>query len=335
MNPDYSPAALIGPYTLMEEEALSWAILLFQKAVLLHPFPLPLPESYNLLIGKGWLQVRIPAATPEEIKLKDKRIRAIEAFIDGMPEQSFLKYLHEVSLQEDWETQEEILGQMRGEPGGRFPKKNEPISGQLLLCLIHSWITQQWVLEAALNKIAEQEQNLARSWQESLEEEDQGSQEGPRRIKKEEFEIPCSLALTAWEQLKKQLISDPGLLFTSQSWVWKNLFGTDWDESPTLSLPLPELPFSGVESFSEWMEGARSGPLIPTIRGVWKRLLNPSSSRDSKEVQREWEKTLSTLGLTGQGRYQLILPLFQSEPGSSPGMRDQHQVLSLILITPI
>ena len=78
MNSYSCKPALICPYTLMEEGALAWAIHLFSQAVLLHPFPLPLPPFCHPLVDLGFLQVRSLARSREEIREKDKSLREMD-----------------------------------------------------------------------------------------------------------------------------------------------------------------------------------------------------------------------------------------------------------------
>jgi hypothetical protein len=333
MTTDFSQTVVVGPYSLMEEEALAWSILLFQKAVLLHPFPLPMPSSFDQLMNQGLLKIRIPDRSPEEIKVKDRNIREIEAFISGMPEQSFLRYLHEVSFQDDKETQEEIVGLMKGVHTERFAEKKAPIDGQLLLILIHKWIMEQWDLEAALAKVEEQEKRLARNWQEDPEEGAMGSQEVPQPIRKGEKELPCPLALRAWKELKNELVPEPSLLFTSQSWVWKDRFGVDWEESPTLTVPLPELSLQGNDSFQKLLEKGPVENIFQPIREAGKLLASGFFSKDLQKVRSIWEQSLAVLDRGGQSRYKLILPLIQSPAHSLTGPGERNRISPLVLIT--
>jgi hypothetical protein len=333
MNSAYSQTTLICPYTLMEEEALTWSIILFNQALLLHPFPLPLPVAFQPLVDQGWLQVRSPDRSQEEIRIKDKSVREVQAFIAGKPDLGFLKYLKEVSLLEERETQEEIVGLLKGHPSKRSPRDTDSLNGHILLCLIHEWIMQEWVIDAALTKIEEQEKNLAQGWLEGLEEELIWNKGDSRGLKRNQTEIPCPLALKAWKELKNQLSPGPSCLFTNQTWVWENHYGTDWEEGQAVSISLPDLSSSNADSFRALRKETLIKKKMPPIQEAWKRLLDALFFGKTEALIAEFQKNLSSLDLPDQGRYKLILPLFQpsqEEPTTPFGRGD---VNPLILIT--
>jgi len=334
MNSEYSQTALIGPYTLMEDEALAWSIILFKQTLLLHPFPLPLPQSYQPLVDQGWLQVRSPSRSPGEIRQKDKKLREIETFISEKPDQGILKYLKEASLLADQETQEELVGILKGEPYSKGFQQNQLSSGSLLLCLIHDWILQEWAVEAALVDIEEQEKQLTQSWQEGLEEGPIGSTKETQRSKRNEMEIPCPLALQAWKELKSLLVPEPVFFFTSQPWVWKNYYGTDWEESQATSLVLPDLGFSAQDFLQPLWEEALIQEHILLLRETWEGILRDIFLGNIKQLEKKWPLALSALKLPNPGRYQLVLPFIRPGEEGALEVNGLKKVESLILITP-
>lgn len=333
MNPTYSQTALICPYTLMEEEALAWSILLFNQALLLHPFPLPLPASYQALLDQGWLQVRSPSRSLEETRIKDKSLREIQAFISSHPDQSFLKYLKEGYLLEDRETQDEIVGLLKGQPSQRSPQDSPVFNGQHLLCLIHEWMMQERALEAALAKIEEQEKSLALGWQEGLEEGSIRNEGDPLILKKDQIEIPCPLALEAWRELKNQLVSEPFCLFTNQSWVWKNHYGADWEECQTSTVSLPDVSSLISGSFQGLKEDRLSREMVSRVHETWESLLKYLFSGGGEGLIPDFQIAISGLDLPDQGRYQLIIPLFQPSQNQSMTLFGRGHTSLLVLIT--
>ncbi len=333
MNPTCSQTALICPYTLLEEEALAWSILLFNQALLLHPFPLPLPASYQTLLDQGWLQVRSPGRSQEDTRIKDKSLREIQAFISSHPDQSFLKYLKEVNLQEDRETQEEIIGLLKGQPSKR-PSQDSPVfNGQHLLCLIHEWMMQERALEAALLKIEEQEKSLALGWQEGLEEGTIRNEGDSLILKRDQIEIPCPRALEAWRELKNQLVPEPCCLFTNQPWVWKNHYDADWEECQISTVSLPDVSSLISGSFQGLKEDRLSREMVFKVHETWESLLKSFFSGGAEGLIPDFQSVISGLDLPDQGRYQLIIPLFQPSQNQSKTLFGRGYTSPLVLIT--
>lgn len=314
--------ALICPYTLLEEEALAWSILLFQQALLLHPFPLSLSPSHQSLMDQGLLQVRSLERTQEEIRAKDRSLRSIRTYIAGKPDQGMLKYLKEVSHGENQETQEEIFGLLKGQPFQKGAKDSSAIDGQVLLSLIHEWMLEEWELEASLVRIEEQEKNLAQGWQENIEEGLDFSFPEHPGVKRKAVEIICPLALTAWRELKNRLVPEPLILFTNQLWVWAENYGQDPEEGRAISIPLPDLGSLSLDDFLKQSETRFSKP-AKDLPGLLKSLI----ASPQEELILDFQKSLSGLGWPAGGRYNLVLP--PVKPSSNQRGSDQ-----LILLSP-
>lgn len=322
MISDPIPPALIGPYTLLEEEALAWSILLFQQALFLHPFPLPLPPSHQSLMAQGLLQVRSLERTQEEIRAKDRSLRSIRTYIAGRPDQGMLKYLKEVSHGENQETQEEILGLLKGKPFQKEAKGSSAIDGQTLLALIHEWMLEEWEVEAEFARIEKQEKNLAQGWQENIEEGLDFPFPDHPVLKRKAVEIICPLALTAWRELKNRLVHEPVILLTNQLWVWAENYGQEPDEDRAVSIPLPDLGSLSLDDFQKHLETQSSKP-AEDLPGLLRSLIiNPQ-----EESILDFQKALSGLGWPAGGRYNLVLP--PVKPSSN-----QREADPLILLAP-
>jgi hypothetical protein len=307
--------ALICPYTLMEEEALDWSVLLFGQAILLHPFPLPLPASIQSLADQGILQVRSLVQTPEAIREKDRVLRGIKQYVVDNPGRGFLKYLNEVALMEDQETQEEITGLMKGRPFLKPPKDFSIINGPILLGLIHDWMMQEWEVESSLALIEEQEKKLIQGWQENPEEGSVWESIDPLVLKRNEAEIHCPPALAAWWELKNTLVPEPITLFTTQQWVWTEYYGLDPEEGRISSIPLPDLGSlnKGITQNTE---------INGVIRDKMEAVLRPTVGSVSINAVEDFQKYLLELGLPPEGKYRLVFPpnppSFSSPRGSDP-----------------
>jgi hypothetical protein len=332
MSPESLQAALIGPYPLIEEEALCWSILLFDQAVLLHPFPLPLPPAYQSLIDRGLLQVRTLKRTQEEIRIKDRSLREFQAFILSKQDVSFLKYLKEVNVLETQETQEEIVGLLKGKPFKKTPSDSSIFNGHILLCLIHQWLMQDWETDASLARIEEQEKILAQGWQEDQEE---GLDWEPPSLmisKRIEEEIRCPLALTAWWELKNQLVPESLSLLTTQQWVWEDHYGLDLEESRVVSIPLPDLSSLSSATWQKHSQEFVLKEIGPIIQKNMKRLLHCFDFHSQESSAVDFLKSLSALGWPSKGEYRLILPPLQPSEEEKSVQLDQKGLGPLILV---
>jgi hypothetical protein len=293
--------ALICPYTLLEEEALAWAVLLFGQVVLLHPYPLPVPASCLEAANRNWIQVRTLPRTREEIRKKDKFLTEMDSLLANTPGRGYLKYLQGAASLEDTETREEIVSLMRGRLLGKNAPDGSAVNGPILLCWIHNWMRQEWEVEASLAEIEEREKIMALGWQENLEEEWPGESTVPRMVKKTEIEIHCPPALVAWRELKKSLVSEPMTLVTNQIWVWKSNYNLDPEEDRTVSIPLPDL--GSLEKAA-----SQNHSLMMSIREKWERVLHPPGGSDQERILVDFQESLTQLGLPVSGKYRLTFP---------------------------
>lgn len=334
MNSEVLQPALICPYTLLEEEALFWSVLLFNKAILLHPFPLPLPPFSQFLIDLGLLQVRSLMATQKEIQDNNRRLSEIENYIASNPERGLLKYLREAASMQGQETQEEIVSFMKGQPFSKPLKDASVINGPILLGLIHKWMIKEWEVETSLAKVEEQEKILAQSWQESLEEGSKWELATPLVFKKNKFDILCPPALTFWRELRNKLAPEPSNLFTTQQWVWEDYYGLDPEGDRTISVPLPDLSFLNRDKFQNqtevWARYKRDLALWEKMQG----LLRLSQETDQTRAMDEFQKALSDLGLPSEGQYQLTFPPVQFLLKESTTLFDKIRSDPLILLKP-
>lgn len=321
----YQPA-LICPYTLMEEEALAWSILLFGQAVLLHPYPLPLPVSVQSLEDQGMIQVRSPVRTREEIREKDILLRELEHYVTNNPGRGFLKYLMEAAAQERMETQEEITGLMMGRPLNKPPSDSSLVGGPILLCLIHEWMIQEREVETSLASIEEQEKVLVQGWQESPEEISIWKSADPLVLKRIETEINCPPALSAWWELKNALVPEPVTLFTTQPWVWAEHYGLDPEEGRINSISLPDLSSLNNGIFQNTKI---HGPVREKMEAVLRLPLGSAS----KSAVDDFQIALLQLDLPSEGKYSLVFPPNSSPlpaPLSSSGQRGPDPLILLL-----
>jgi hypothetical protein len=325
MSPHIFQPALICPFTLVEEEALAWSILLFGQTILLHPYPLPLPNSVSPLVDQGTVQVRSMAQTPENIREKDRLLREIKQYAMNTPGRGFLKYLEGAIGLEETETQEEITGWMKGEKSNRFLNDLPPINGSILLCLIHEWLMQDWDLQTSLTTIEEKEKLLVQGWKEDPEEESDWEVGAFGTLKEQGTEMRYPPALTAWRELKKDLVPEPVTLFTTQQWVWEDYYNLDPEENRNHSIPLPKLnSLSGVS--------LQNPGLIRAIRETVPGLLPLSMYLDHQQALEEFQKGLQGLNLPADGSYRLLLPPHPLT--SDPPSINQKVLDPLILLLP-
>jgi hypothetical protein len=329
MNSNSYQPALICPYTLMEEEALAWAILLFQQALLLHPYPLPLPDSIQPLADQGLIQVRSPERTREEIRKKDIQLRELKIYLADNPGRGFLKYLMEAAAQEKMETQEEIAGLMMGRTLIKSHSDSPLVSGPMLLCLIHEWMIQEREVETSLAAIEEQEKILAQSWQENPEEISIWKSADPRVLKRIEREINCPPALSAWWELKNALVPEPVPLFTTQPWVWAEHYGLDPEEGRINSISLPDLSSLNNGIFQNTKI---HGPVREKMEAVLRLPLGIAS----RSAVDDFQIALLQLDLPPEGKYRLVFPPISSQlpvPPSSPAQSGSDPLILLLPAT--
>ncbi|MBI4767509.1 MAG: hypothetical protein HY787_23435 [Deltaproteobacteria bacterium] len=327
MSSNFYQPALVCPYTLMEEEALAWSIFLFGQAVLLHPYPLPLPVSVQSLADQEKIQVRSLEQTPAAIRENDRFLSGIKQYVADNPGRGFLKYLEEAASLEEGETQEEITAVLKGRPFPKPPQESSSLKGSLLLCLVHEWMMQEWEVETSLAAVQEQEKNLIQGWRENPEEEPIWKSANPLVLKGIEAEIHCPPALAAWWELKNTLAPEPFTLFTAQQWVWANYYNLDPEESRIHSIPLPYLGSLATAPL-------QNPDFNRIIRSKVEEVLHPAPAFAPRRAIDDFQKALLELGLPSEGKYRLLfppdLPSSLSTPSSSgPGNSDP-----LILLLP-
>jgi hypothetical protein len=327
MNSNFYQPALVCPYTLMEEEALAWSIFLFGQAVLLHPYPLPLPVSVQSLADQGKIQIRSLEQTPAAIREKDRFLSGIKQYVADNPGRGFLKYLEEAASLEEGETQEEITAAMKGRPFLNPPQESSSLKGSLLLCLVHEWMMQEWEVETSLAAVQEQEKNLIQGWRENPEEELIWKSADPLILTGIEAEINCPPALAAWWELKNTLVPEPSILFTAQQWVWAKHYHLDPEESRIHSIPLPYLGSLATAPL-------QNPDFNRNIQEKVKAVLHPTPAMDLSRALDDFQKALLTLGLPSEGKYRLAFPpdlpsSLGTASSSGPGNSDP-----LILLLP-
>jgi hypothetical protein len=317
--------ALVCPFTLMEEEALAWSILLFGQTVLLHPYPLPLPVSFQIRRDQGMIQIRSLVQTAESIREKDRLLRGIKQYLIDNPGRGFLKYLIEAASLEEQETQEEITNLMTGRP---FLKPESfALNGPILLCLIHEWMMQEWEVETSLDAVEEQEKNLIQGWQENPEEESIWKSAALSVLKSIEPEINCPPALAAWWELKNTLVPEPSILFTTQQWVWEKHYNLDPEESRIHSIPLPDLG-------SLTAAPLQNPDFNRIIQEKVEAVLGPAPAIDPSRAVDEFQKALLELGLPSEGKYRLVIPPNLLSSLGTPSSSGTGNSEPLILLLP-
>jgi hypothetical protein len=308
MEQSFFSSTLICPYPFIEEEALAWSILLFDRVLLLHPFPLPLSETYRSLAEQGLLQIRTAVRTVEEIRQKDRILREIKAYIAGRPDHGLMEYLKQTRLTAQEETREEIIDFLKGEPLQNPPKDPSALTGSILLCLIHDWMIQEQAIAFSWAKVAEQEKYLIQGWRESPEEESIWQGPSPGDLKRIETEIPCPLALSDWKALKAHLFPEPLPLLTTQSWVWTDCYGFDPQDGRTNSIPLPDLSFSDLTGFVKESREWAAQSSVKRLRETFREHLRAVMTSGGDETTAEFQKSLAALGRPSGGQYCLVLP---------------------------
>jgi hypothetical protein len=307
MEKEINPPVLVTPYTLMEEEATYWSLLLFGPLLFLHPYELAWPHTYRQLLAEGLIQALSPDRTPKEIRQKDKRLREFQTFVGQAPDFSFLEYLKQAKPGKELETRDEILDLLRGKPA-KSRDEAEPrnaLEGDVFLCIIHDRLHKEWEIDMSLEQFQEQELGLARIMDQSPEFSDDWAAAERLFIAPFDAEIICPPALVAWKELRAQLSPGPGRLLTNQPWVRRVHYGaTAEDFAP--GLPLPALRFTSIEEFLEsyrrWSQAGNLGSLRQRFEDF------SSGSGTSDQERAEFMETLKQLHLKDPGHYSLYLP---------------------------
>ena len=309
---------LYTPYTLLEAEALGWCLLFSDQVIFLHPFPLELPEACQKLKDRGLIRILTPPRTPEEIRQMEKRLRDFQRFGALNPDFSFLEYLKQVKPGKHLESQDEILDLLRG----KKPETREVqdpsggAAGEILLGLIHDWITREWEIGQSLDRLEKQEEALAGIMETGFEFSPDWAVPGTSFVTPVESELYSPPALKAWKKLEETLGPEAPCLLTTQAWVWRDYYRTDPETVPAPSLSLPGWPSPSVDSFlkdlQSWSEAGRLQP----IREIFWDLLS-GSLPDGQKIK-DLHSAVEALSLPEPGRYALVLPPFPS-PVSEAG----------------
>lgn len=153
-------------------------------------------------------------------------------------------------------------------------------------------------------KIEEQEKILAQSWQENPKESSEWKSAQTLTLKRNEVEIHCPPALTAWRELKNKLAPESFILFTNQEWVWEDYYGLDLEETGIQTIPLPYLGPLNMANFQNY-------DFRQVIQEKMERLLQTLEASEQEKAKDDFLKALSKLKLPSEGQYQLILPPLQ------------------------
>ena len=308
---------LIYPYTLIEEEALSWSLILFDQVTFLHPFPLRLPVPYEGLIVQGLVQILSPQRTREEIREKDKRLREIQTFLAGNPDRSFLEGLNEAKPARPLESRDEIVSLLRGRPPAGNEKPENRLEGDILLSLIHDWMLQEWEIVQSLKKIEAGEKSLSEGWQEGFEEAVNWEKFEPGVVESRQTEIVCPPALKAWWKLKTELGPESSCLLSTQRWVGSEVFGLDFENKQALRIPLPEIGSIPFETFEERVKSWQHKEVLKPIRETLSQLIETSAPSEREGLAHDLQTALTGLGLAANGRAYLTLSPSRPSSGES------------------
>jgi hypothetical protein len=191
---------------------------------------------------------------------------------------------------------------------------------------------KEWEVEASLADIEQQEQIMAQGWQESLEEGSQWETASPLLVNKNDIEILCPPALTAWRELKNKLAPEPSILFSTQRWVWTDHYGLDPEEDQIIALPLPDLSSLCSANFQKHAKNLASLNKS-LLRESLVKLLRSFGVQEQKRSIDDFKKSLSGLGLPPNGKYQLNLPPFQSSWKEPLAHFDQRGSIPLFLFS--
>jgi hypothetical protein len=313
------PSILYSPYTLMDEEALGWSLLLSEQVVLLHPFPLILPDPWRPLLERGFIRVLTSPRSPEEIREKDRKIREFRAFASQHPDFSFLEYLRQSHLEEPLESRDEILAHLRGGTPNtnRVRESQGEPAGDILLCLIHDWISQQWEIDHSLERLADQEKALAGIMESGFEFSGDWAAPGSSFVASGDPELYCPPALLAWKKLEERLAPKASGMITTQKWVWQDRYRLDPEDASVITVPLPGRPFRSVDALSENLQTWSESGILPPIRRLLGELALGAGPGGPKADA--LQAALAGLPPLEPGRYTLVLPHpDRGEPESKP-----------------
>ena len=308
---------LICPYTLIEEEALAWSLILFDRVTFLHPFPLRLPVPYEGLIVQDLVQILSPQRTREEIREKDKRLREIQTFLAGNPDRSFLELVKKARPAGPLESRDEIVSLLKGRPPAGSEKPENRLEGDILLSLIHDWMLQEWEIVQSLKKIEAGEKSLSEGWKEGFEEAVPWGKFEPGIVERRQTEVVCPPALKAWRKLQTVLGPESSCLLSSQRWVGSEVFGLDFEDQPNLAIPLPEIGAISVETLEDRLKSWQEKEVLRPIRETLNHLIETPAWSEKEGLAHDLQRALKGLGLAANGRAYLTLSPSRPSPGES------------------
>lgn len=307
-------SALVVPYTMLEREALDWALLFFDSLIFAHPFPLPMPEHYQPLLALQRVRIWTAERTPPDIQKKDRWLREYKQFAAQNPEPGFLSALKQIRADQTPETRDEIVALLKGGPDreNEAPPAAPAVDGDLLLCLIHEHLRTEWEVDQSLAVVEKAEKNLMHIM-------DQGWEDGGDLGAAEtafggltDSEMVCPPALEAWRQLKNPLASESTTRLTTQAWVWRQYYGLDPEDPSLSSIPLPDIPLAAPPG-----EALPSSDRARVNQLFWKALTAAPDTRMKNTA--DLAAGLSHLGLPAAGRYTLVFPPDPATGGSETG----------------
>ncbi len=303
--------ALFGPYTWLEEEVLIWAVLLFGKAVVLYPGPLPLPPYLQEGERQGWVEIHRLPKTREELLERGRILKAVEQTGYHLSDGSLLRYLTAAEAGDGSETEEEILRMLKNSGSGAEMRASSILSGEILLSLLHRFRYTEWELDRSLAEIEGQEHLLPSLWQSELEESFHPSARAPSSTPRTQApQLYLPEALKTWQGMRRSLVPGPSLLITDQEWVFTARYGHDPEEDPSASLVLPPAgPLSEISSIDP--EKTRF------LRETTTRIVVDENYRGG-EGARALEAVLRTIFTEGQGGWRFFLPPKASSPDKQP-----------------
>jgi hypothetical protein len=261
-------------------------------------------------LDRGVIQVLTPSRTLEEIREKDKRLREFQAFTAQNRDFSFLEYLKQARHEDPMETGDEILAQLRGRrfESNRGPKSAGVAAGEILLCLIHDWLSREWEIDQALDRLAGQEKALAGIMEEGFEFSGDWNVSATIFTTSGDAELVCPSALQAWIELQKRLSPNAPVMLTNQRWIRQDRYRTNPEEAATVSVPLPQwtvaAPSSRLKDIDAWAAIGLLQPIRKIFRG------REAGEALGKKQADDLLAALKALALPDPGRYLLTFPPF-------------------------
>ena len=297
-------SALVVPFTMLEREALDWALLFFDSLIFTHPFPLPLPERYQLLRALQRVRIWTAERTAPDIQKKDRWLREYKQFAAQNPDTGFLSALKQIRADQSPETRDEIVAVLKGgtDRESETPPPAPAVDGDLLLCLIHEHLRTEWEIDQSLAVVERAEKNLMHIMDQGWEGGGDFSAAEPAFSGFSDSEIVCPPAWEAWKQLKNPLAAESTIRLTTQVWVWREYYGLDPEDPFLASIRLPEI--HAEAGSGEPLEKIDKTMLEPYFGDA----LFADRPKAMAEKSADLAVALTNLGLPPEGRYTLVFP---------------------------